>query len=150
MTLSKLNEESLVEEPAEIIFKSLGYDTENGYDLHPKKERAERDTFSEVILHRAKDWISRINPGISSQIIDIALQQVRNLSSPSIIESNQKFHEMLVAGVKVTATGTSGKTETHIVKLVDFENVENNNFLALRQFVVEQIKKIRTFFNRRK
>ena len=144
MTLSKLNEESLVEEPAEIIFKSLGYDTENGYDLHPKKERAERDTFSEVILHRAKEWITRINPGISSQIIDIALQQVRNLSSPSIIESNQKFHEMLVAGVKVTATGTSGKTETHIIKLVDFENVENNNFLALRQFVVEQIGKIRT------
>ena len=112
MTLSKLDEENLVEIPAEIIFKSLGYETENGSDLHPKKERAERDTFSEVILHRAKEWISRINPGISSQIIDIALQRVRNLNSPAIIENNQKFHEMLVAGVKVTATGSSGKTET--------------------------------------
>ena len=138
MILSKLDEENLVEIPAENIFKSLGYETENGYDLHPKKERAERDAFSEVILYRSKAWISKINPDISAQTIDIALQQIKNLGSPSIIENNQKFHGMLVAGVKVTATGSSGKTETKVVKLVDFENVENNNFLALRQFVVEQ------------
>ena len=59
MEINKLNEENLVEIPAENIFKSLGYDTENGYDLHPKKERAERDSFSEVILHRAKECISK-------------------------------------------------------------------------------------------
>jgi len=141
LTLSKLNEETLVEIPAENIFKSLGYDTENGYDLHPKKERAERDSFSEVILHRAKECISKINPNLSSQIIDIALQQVRNLSSQTIVESNQKFQQMLVSGIKVTST--KDKTETKIVKLVDFENIKNNNFLALRQFVVDQFGKCR-------
>ena len=144
MTLSRLNEENLVEIPAENIFKSLGYETENGYNLHPKKDRAERDVFSEVILHRTKEWISKINPDISAQTIDIALQQIKNLGSPSIIANNQKFHEMLVSGVKITATGPSGKTETKVVKLVDFENIENNNFLALRQFVVEQVGKCRT------
>lgn len=141
MTLSKLNEENLVEIPAENIFKSLGYETENGYDLHPKKVRAERDSFSEVILHRAKECISKINPEVSSQIIDIALQQVRNLSSQNIVESNQKFQQMLVSGIKITST--KGKTATKLVKLVDFKNIQNNNFLALRQFVVEQFGKCR-------
>jgi type I restriction enzyme, R subunit len=138
--ITKLDEENLVEIPAENIFKSLNYNTENGYDLHPKKEKAERNNFSEVILHRAIDCISKINPDIPLQTVEIALQQVKNLGSPSIIENNIKFHKMLISGVKVTTTGSSGKTETKVVKLIEFDKskIENNDFLAVRQFVVEQ------------
>ncbi len=142
--LEKLDEENLVEIPAENIFKNLGYQTESGYDLHPNKEKSERNSFSEVILHRVKNCLKEINESdITEQVIELALQQIKNLSSPSIVENNKKFHKMLISGVKVTTTGPSGKTETKVVKLIDFKNVKKNNFLAVRQFVVEQSAKRR-------
>ena len=72
-----------------------------------------------------------------------ALNQIKSLTNPTTIENNREFHQMLLAGVKVPFQ-SEGQTKYYAVKLVDFEKPDNNDFLAVRQLIIEQHKQKRT------
>ncbi|MDE1818365.1 MAG: type I restriction endonuclease subunit R [Thaumarchaeota archaeon] len=142
--LDKLDEKNLVELPAEKIFQELGYEALYGPDLHPGTENKERETFHEVLFKkRLKKKLQDLNPGLDSQTYDIAISKIEGLGSPDLSENNRAFHQMILAGVKVPITTKEGKPDMAALKLFDFDNPENNEFLAVRQFWVEQHEKRR-------
>ena len=139
MTPSELNEIELVELPAHQIFSELGYETLEGTDLN-----SERKNYNDVLLlDRLGIKIRQLNPDLPEIVYATAINQVKSLTNPTIIENNREFHQMLLAGVKVPYQ-LEGKTRYYAIKLVDFENPENNDFLAVRQLIIKQYEQRRT------
>jgi len=146
MSPSELNEEQLVEKPAERTFTELGYETIYGPSIHPGTENQERESLNDVLLHaRLRRKLVEINPGLPNEVYDLAIQKIEGISKPTLIETNREFHQLLLSGVKV-AYQKDGKTEYTILKLIDFDpdHIKNNEFLVVRQFYVKQheLKKI--------
>ena len=140
MTPTELNEINLVEIPAHQIFEELEYETQYGPDYNPNTENEERSSLSEVILKKRlrRNLEEKISPGLPAAAYDIAIGALEGLSSPDLIENNRKFHDLMLSGIKVNITGKDGKPDIKIVKFIDFDNPENNNFLAVRQFMIKQ------------
>ena len=138
MTPSEMNEIELVELPAHRVFEELGYKTLEGKDVNP-----ERNSYNDVILlARLERKIRKLNPDLPEIVYETAISQVRSLSNPTTIENNREFHQMLLAGVRVPYQDNN-QTRYHAIRLVDFENPQNNEFAAIRQFIVRQHKQRR-------
>jgi len=129
--------ESLVEEATLSWLASLGYTSVFGPDIAPEEPAAERESFQEVLLtRRIQDALRRLNPAMPSDALDEALHKVSRPQSPSLLASNRAFHKMLIEGVPVEYQRKDGSIAGDHARLLDFENPENNEFLAVNQFTV--------------
>ena len=138
MSPSELNELELVELPAHQVFEDLGYETLTGSEI-----KSERESYNDVILiSRLDKKIREINPNLPEIVYQTTINQVKGLSNPTLIEKNREFHQMLIAGVKVPYQH-DGQTKYYAVKLVDFKNPHNNDFVAVRQFTMIQYEERR-------
>lgn len=129
--------ESTVEEAALNWFSELGYGIANGPDLAPGEPGAERDSFSDVILiGRLRDAVQHFNPNIPEEARESAISKVLHQDSPSLTTNNRRFHTMLRDGVEVEYKRPDGSIAGDRVRLIDFEFVNANDWLAVNQFTV--------------
>ena len=135
-----LIDEDQVEQIAIDWFKGLGYDYLNGYDIAPDGDNPQRDNYQEVLLpERLKTALVKLNHSLPVSAIDEAIDSVRKHQHSSLIQNNRAFHQMLLEGIAVeikTDDGTKGER----VKLIDFHNKDNNDFLIVNQFTVKGTK----------
>lgn len=118
------------------ILGELGYSYENGYEIAPDTDRAERKDYREVVLvGRLRAKLLELNPQIPPAAIEDAIAQITRPNFPSLIQNNREFHRQLRDGVKVQFQ-EDGETKADFVKLFDFENADNNEFLAVNQFTI--------------
>lgn len=130
-----LTEEKLVEQPAINWLKELGYAYISGSDLNP--ENQERDSYREVVLKkRFLEAVKRLNPWLTDTLAQQIYKKVTELDHPDFIMKSKMFYEMLVNGAKVTIR-EAGEERVKLVKLIDFDNLDNNEFLVANQFTVE-------------
>ena len=88
--------ESSIETLAIEILKSIGYQYLYGPGIAPDADRAERESFEDVLLlERLEKAVNRINPGIPQEAKADAIKQLRRLNSPELIANNEAFHRML-------------------------------------------------------
>lgn len=80
--------------------------------------------------------LSRLNPVMASDALEEAARKVSRSQSPSLLANNRAFHKMLIDGVSVEYQRKDGSIAGNYARLVDFENPENNEFLAINQFTV--------------
>ncbi len=133
--MAELTEDYLVEQPAIEWLKGLGYSYIHGSALSP--ENGERDSYRQVILKkRFIEAIKRINPSLTNTIPEQVYKKITELDHPDFTMKSKMFYEMLVLGVKIT-TREEGKDKTIIVRLIDFEDINKNDFLISNQFSVE-------------
>jgi type I restriction enzyme R subunit len=117
-------------------FKSIGYDTVCGYDIAPDGEAPERTDYRQIILFdRLIQQLQVINPHIPVATLEVVTQQIAKPETPVLIKSNKAFHRFLLEGVKVEYK-EGEKSRTDYVQLVDFANVDNNQFLVVNQFTI--------------
>ena len=129
--------ESLVEEVALNWLSAFGYTTIFGPDIDPDEPTAERKSFQEAILHRRLiEAINHLNPSIPHEALDEAERKISRPDSPVLLANNRAFHHMLINGVNVEYQRKDGSIAGDNVHIVDFENPENNEFLAVNQFTV--------------
>lgn len=113
-------------------FKSLGYDYVYGPDI----ERS----YSEVILEDTFfDYVASINPGITQEMIEEAYKQIKNLGLIKLAENNEAFHKLLIEGVLIPYK-KDDENRTFQVKLIDFENVNKNDFKVVNQYTISEYK----------
>ena len=121
-------------------FAGLGWSIAHGPDISPpdtKSPGTERDTYRQVCLHhRLAHAIQRLNPSIPSSARDEALRLVLNPNNPALISANCQFHRWLVEGVPVEYQ-KDGETRGDRVRLIDFADVANNDWLAVNQFYIQ-------------
>jgi type I restriction enzyme, R subunit len=129
--------ESIVEDAALAWFGELGYAVGHGPQLAPGEVAAERDSFSEVVLvGRLREAIRRLNPGIPEEAREDALRKVLRVGTPALVQTNRAFHRMLRDAVPVEYPRADGSIAGDHVRLVDFDDVGSNDWLAVNQFTV--------------
>lgn len=116
--------------------ETLGYSYVYGPEIAPDGEAPERSAYDEVILiQRLKNAIDRINPTIPPHAKEDALKQVLRIGSPDLLTDNEAFHRMLTEGVNVTYQ-KDGNQRGDKVKLIDFDEVDNNEFKVINQYTI--------------
>jgi len=130
-----LTENKLVEKPAINWFQEIGYSYVHGSYLIP--DAGERESYRHCILKRRfLKAIQKLNPWLTDTLAEEVYKQVIELDHPDFIIKGKLFYDLLTNGVKLTFK--EGKEEkTKIVKLIDFESIESNDFLIANQFKVE-------------
>ena len=104
--------------------------------LSPEDQESERAELYEIILKkRFKEAIDRINPDATDEMKVQALGQILNFPSQNLIDNNEYFHRLLTEGIEVEVMGEDGIKGDKIY-LVDFNNIDNNDFIACNQFTV--------------
>ncbi|WP_020485776.1 type I restriction endonuclease subunit R [Methylomonas sp. MK1] len=115
----------------------VGYSTLYGPNLAPDGESPERGSYLQVLLvERLRSAIARLNPAIPLVAREDALQQVLNLEVPGLLAANRHFHRLLVNGVPVEYQ-KDGDTRGDRVRLIDFAEPSNNEWLAINQFAIK-------------
>ena len=138
--MSVLSENNLVEEPALEWLKEEGWEYLHGSELIPEKR--ERDSLSDVILKRRfLESLKRINPHVPEEALEEVYKKLFTIVYPDLAHTNLHFHRLLVNGVSIEYKDSKGNIKSDIVKLIDFENPENNSFLAVNQFAVKEENK---------
>ena len=116
--------------------KELNYDYIHGSNLT-------RDNKEVLLLKNLKTNLININKKIPESSIDYAIKKIQNFETNDVFTNNKLFHKYLTEGIEITDF-IDGKTVYHTVKLIDFDNIENNEFLVVNQLeiVEDDIKKI--------
>lgn len=116
--------------------KELNYDYIHGSNLT-------RDNKEVLLLKNLKTNLININKEIPESSIDYAIKKIQNFETNDVFTNNKLFHKYLTEGIEITDF-IDGKTVYHTVKLIDFDNIKNNEFLVVNQLeiVEDDIKKI--------
>ena len=131
--------EDVVEQACLGYFAALGYHTRFGPDLGPGGSLEERESWSEVLLvERLREAVERINPDLSSLAVDDVLKTVKRAESQNAMAENRRLHELVVKGVPVEQRQADGSIRHLLAWLVDFDDPERNDWLALNQFTVKE------------
>ncbi|MBT2663932.1 type I restriction endonuclease subunit R [Bacillus sp. ISL-4] len=135
MNKQNWNEKELVENRLITQLQELGYE-----HLHGSLLDSERESRSEIVLkERLNKAILRLNPWLSDTNLAKVIRSITHIESTSLMEANQKFHEMIVNMISVQQDLGKGK-KNQTVKLIDFEKPENNEFLVVDQFTISNAK----------
>lgn len=107
-----------------------------GPDMAPEMS-LERSGYADVVLkNRLYQALSRLNPDVPTEALESAVKKVLHPGSSSLTANNHTFHHMLVDGVEVEYRREDGSIKGDRVKLLDFTDVEKNDWLAVNQFTV--------------
>ncbi|MCI2894553.1 type I restriction endonuclease subunit R [Staphylococcus hominis] len=132
----QFNEDDLEQVALEWL-QSLGYDYKKGNELSMTGLAPERKSDKDVVLHeRLEKALKKINSEIHPRFIEKAIHESTLEKSPNLLENNLTFHENLINGIEVEDYDDEGQSIVEIVKIVDFEHPQNNDFLAVNQLTV--------------
>lgn len=132
----QFNEDDLEQVALEWL-ESLGYDYKKGNEISMTGLAPERKSDKEVVLHeRLEKALRKINSDTHPRFIEKAIHELILEKSPNLLENNLTFHENLINGIEIEDYDDEGQSVVEIVKIVDFEHPQNNDFLAVNQFTV--------------
>ncbi|RIO50979.1 type I restriction endonuclease subunit R [Staphylococcus hominis] len=132
----QFNEDDLEQVALEWL-QSLGYDYKKGNEISMTSLTPERKSDKEVVLHeRLEKALRKINSDVHSRFIEKAIHELTLEKSPNLLENNLTFHENLINGIEIEDYDDEGQSIVEIVKIVDFEHPQNNDFLAVNQLTV--------------
>ena len=134
-----MNQDELnkVELPAIAQLQQLGWKYINGLNLSPEAgvRQYNRDV---VLVGQLNAAIKRINPWISDENLKKVSREVTHPLFAGLMEYNHAFYKTLVNYQSVEqdlGKGRKGQT----VKIIDFDNIDNNEFICTNQFKVEGV-----------
>jgi type I restriction enzyme R subunit len=129
--------EAVVEDAALTWFKELGYEVEQALHFAPGENAAERHSLADVVFAgRLRQATAQLNPTIPDEAREEALRKILRHDAPSLIGNNRAFHQMLRDGVSVEYRRNDGSIAGDHVRLIDFDNPDANDWLAVNQFTV--------------
>ena len=130
------SEGTLIQIPAIKLFSDMGWEVLGGFDEFKKGSSLGRDTESEVILSsRLEPVITKLNPKLNLEAIKLAIEELsRDRSKMSPANANREVYQLLKDGVKVIYRDNSGEDTTDTVKIIDWNNPHNNNYLLVSEF----------------
>ena len=117
--------------------RELGWSTAHGAGIGPEAERAERGDYSQVVLEgRLREALGRLNPDLPPEALDDALRRLIRPEGSSLEARNRAFHRMLVDGVTVEYRTGSGGIRGGQARVLDFDEPDGNDWLAVNQVTV--------------
>ncbi|WP_394174002.1 type I restriction endonuclease subunit R [Guptibacillus hwajinpoensis] len=132
---SDWNEKKLVEDRLIDQLIEMGYE-----HIHGPLLDSERETMREVVLkERLEKAILKFNDWINKTNLSKLVRSITHIESTSLMEANEKLHDMLVSYISIQQDRGKGK-KSHTVKLIDFDHPEENEFLVVDQLSISDAK----------
>ena len=133
--------ESDVEEAALDCLVSLGWNIAHGPDIAPDTTGAERADYGQVVLvQRVRDALARFNSNLPAEVLDDAFRRLVHSEGPTLEALNRAFHHMIVDGITVEYRVADGTIRGAQARVLDFDDPDNNDWLAVNQFTVVENK----------
>jgi type I restriction enzyme R subunit len=130
--------ESVVEEAALDWLAGLGYSIASGPDIVDSERGGD---YGRVVLEgRLREALARLNPKVPASAIEEAFRKLTRPDSPSLVAANHAMHRLLVEGVPVEYQRSDNSLGGDIVRVIDFDDPDNNDFLAVNQLTVVENK----------
>lgn len=126
---------------AELLEKELGWKSVYAFDNEVLGEQGTlgRKTQSEVVLIRhLRLALKRLNPWMTDKQLTEAVERMTSyMSSQTLMQINEEKYGYLRDGVPVTRLKPNSETELVRAKVMDFANVDNNEFIAVRELWIK-------------
>ena len=96
-----------------------------------------RTTFDEVIIEsRLKNALKKLNDWLTNKQIEEVIDQIKRIGQrKGLIEANRDFTNLLLEKTTVSENTKTDEKNPNVT-IIDLENPENNDFLAINQFRV--------------
>lgn len=135
------SENILVQESSgNLLHDELGWNVVYAYNTEVlgKNGTLGRESYKEILLTRSfQSALKRLNPWINqSQILEAQSTFETHLSTSSLLQINEEKYKLIKDGIDVTVRKPDGQTEKRKVSLIDFKNVNNNEFLAVKELKI--------------
>lgn len=136
-----ISEDNIEKEAVKILTEKLGYRSLNCYTAEAEnlKDNSNRESKQEVLF---RDILKRkareLNRQIPEEVIDAAIEKLtdrRYAMSPLL--ANKDVYHLIRDGISVEYDNAEGKTEHATVKLIDYNNPDSNDFLAVTQLWIK-------------
>jgi type I restriction enzyme, R subunit len=133
--------ESVVEEAALAWLESLGYAVKHGPEIAPGELWAERQDFGQVVLEdRLRQALGRLNPILPPEAVEDAFRRLTRPEGGTHETRNRALQRMLVDGVTVEYRRPDSSIAGAQARVLDFDDPDNNDWLAVNQFTVIENK----------
>lgn len=135
------SENILVQESAgQLLERELGWEVAFAYNTEKLGEDGSfgRKSYKEILLTRYfREALLRLNPWITpGQMEEAQKIMQRHLSTASLLQINEEKYFLIRDGIPVTVKKPGGRTETKNAVVIDFQNPENNRFLAIKELKI--------------
>lgn len=118
-------------------FTRLGYEHQSDKRIGPDGDCTERTSHSELLLlGRLRAAVARLNPDLPEYVQEEAIRKLAITELPNLVEENRRLHRALVEGIPIEYRNDEGRTLYPTVRLLDFDNPDNNDWLVVDQFTV--------------
>lgn len=136
------SENILIQESAcNLLHNELKWDVELAYHAERlgKDGTFGRESYHEVLLLRYfRKALKQFNPWINeNQILEAQKLLENRISTASLLQVNEEKYFLIRDGIPVTVKKPNGQTETKKATVIDFQNPDHNNFLALKELKIE-------------
>ena len=136
--------ESEVEEAALAWLEGTGWQVAHGPDIAPNMPAAERADYGDVVLEqRLSDALALLNPTLPAEALEDAFRKLTRPEGAELIQRNRALHRLLVDGVTVEYRDAEGTIRGAQARVIDFDDVRANDWLAVNQFTVTENKHTR-------
>ena len=110
-----------------------------GPAIAPGEAAAAREDYGQVVLAgRLRDALARLNPDVPPAALDEAYRKLTRPDRPTLAANNHAAHRMIVEGVPVEYFRPDGSLGGDLVRVLDFDEPGNNDWLAVNQFTVAE------------
>lgn len=136
-----ISEDQIEKATVSLLAQTYGYRTINCYtaDLESLNDKSNRSSKSEVAFKDILKTVAvKLNGEVPESVIDQAIETLtaRRVAMSPIL-ANKEVYNLIRNGVPVQFENSQGKTEKSTVKVMDFENPENNDFCAATQLWIK-------------
>lgn len=136
------SENILIQESScNLLHDVLGWDVELAYHAERlgKDGTFGRESYHEVLLLRYfRKALKEFNPWINeNQILEAQKLLESRISTSSLLQVNEEKYFLIRDGIPVTVKKPNGQTEIKKATVIDFQNPDHNDFLAIKELKIQ-------------
>jgi type I restriction enzyme R subunit len=117
-----MSEYTQSERPAIELFQKLGYDYLD----------AKGEMYEVVLKERLEASLLRLNPWLNENNLQKVTKKILSVNGSTLMEINAQIHRLITKADALTLKPTPDEHPVP-VKFIDFENIDNNDFLVVNQ-----------------
>ncbi len=134
------SEDALIEQATQDTLEDLGWTVTTAWrnETLGKEGLLGREDKTEIILKgKLEAALKKLNPGLPQQAYDQAIEIIdQREADKKLARINKEKYDLFKNGVPVSFTNEKNEVEKKKLKVFDFRDYSNNDFLAVRQFEV--------------
>jgi type I restriction enzyme, R subunit len=134
-----LNESHIEEADIQFFLEELQY---NEHINAWEKKLVDRDNLKDVVLKdRLRSNLKELNPQLPSESIEHAVYELcKSRATLTPVMANKEVYELIKDGVAVTFQNNEGREENDYVKVINFDEPQNNDFVVVSQISIEYLQ----------